>query len=110
MRFFAKDTSVKGEIVLTVLQRATPLPNWPSGGFVIPADRPSRTGIAAGLGLLLGLALALILEQIFARLRTRDEVRKSFKLPVLAEVPRLGKSSRGQIMVTRGDEPLHAIE
>ena len=104
VRFFAKDGAVKGQIVLTVLQRATPLPNWPSGGFVIPSDRPSRTGIAAGLGLLLGLALALILEQIFARLRTRDEVKKVFKLPVLAEVPRIGKNSRGQIMVSQ--EPL----
>lgn len=104
IRFFEKDKTVKGEIVLTMLQRATPLPNWPSGGFVIPADRPSRTGIAAGLGLLLGLALALILEQIFARLRSRDEVGKAFKFPVLAEVPRLSKSSRGQIMVMH--EPL----
>lgn len=105
VRFFAKDKRVKGQVVLTVLQKGTPLPNWPTAGFVIPADRPSRTAIAASLGLLMGLALALILEQIFARLRSRDEVVKTMRLPVLAEVPRLGKRARGgQIMVR--EEPL----
>lgn len=106
VRFFDRDRSVRRQVSLTILQEGTPLPNWPDAGFVIPADRPTRTAIAAGLGLLLGLALALILEQIFARLRSRDEVVKTMRLPVLAEVPRLGKRARTKSPIMVAADPL----
>jgi len=106
VRFFDRDRTVRRQVVLTVLQEGTPLPNWPDAGFVIPADRPTRTAIAAGLGLLLGLALALILEQIFARLRSRDEVVKTMRLPVLAEVPKLGKRARAKTPIIVAADPL----
>ena len=61
-------------------------------------DSPARpkptlyTLIALMLGLAVGLGLAFLRERLDTRLRTLDEIESSFDLPVLARVPRRGKS------------------
>ncbi|WP_203568226.1 polysaccharide biosynthesis tyrosine autokinase [Aestuariimicrobium ganziense] len=84
-----------------VLQRATPVAETPSGGFVVPPGRLPRTLIAAALGLLLGAALALIVDHLDSRLRTRDQVHKVLRMPVIAEVPKL--------LRTRKNSPLPVV-
>ena len=48
--------------------------------------------LASILGLAVGLALAFLRETLDRRLRTLEEIESSFDLPVLARVPRRGKS------------------
>ena len=104
--FFNEDRPETGNTALSVWQQATPIPNDPGGGFVVPPNRGLRTGLAALVGLLLGLGLALLLDRLDSRLRTRSEVHKALRMPVIAEVPRLplGKSAKDQIEFLR--EPL----
>lgn len=58
---------------------------------IVPASRPIRVGLAAGIALLLGLAVALVVDQFDTRIRTRRQAERRFGLPVLAEVPSLSK-------------------
>lgn len=103
--FFDEARPETGSTALSVWQRATPIPSDPGGGFVVPPNRGLRTGLAALVGLLLGLGLALLLDRLDSRLRTRSEVHKALRMPVIAEVPRLrGRAGVGQIEVVR--EPL----
>jgi polysaccharide biosynthesis transport protein len=48
--------------------------------------------IASLLGLAVGLGLAFLREQLDSRLRTAEEIEQTFGMPVLARVPRRGKS------------------
>lgn len=50
------------------------------------------TLLAAILGLVAGLALAFLRERLDTRLRTLDEIESHFDFPVLARVPRRGKT------------------
>jgi len=50
--------------------------------------------VAAILGLALGLALALLREKLDRRLRTPEDVEAHFDVPVLARIPRRGRSER----------------
>ena len=50
--------------------------------------------VAAILGLGLGLALALLRERLDRRLRTPEDVEAHFDVPVLARIPRRGRSER----------------
>ena len=50
--------------------------------------------VAAILGLALGLALALLRERLDRRLRTPEDVEAHFDVPVLARIPRRGRSER----------------
>ncbi|HQV92261.1 MAG TPA: protein tyrosine kinase, partial [Phycicoccus sp.] len=86
-----------GDVRLSVLEEATPIPNASSrGGFVIPPGRGPRTAIAAALGLLVGLALALVLDRLDSRLRTREEIHTALRMPIIAEIPRLSRAQRGR--------------
>lgn len=100
-----------GEPDLQILQRATPLPNRPTGGAgVIPPGRGMRTALGAAIGLLLGLALAIVLDHLDTRLRTREEIHEATGLPVVAEIPKLSRSERkaGKILVRDAPLGLHA--
>ena len=50
--------------------------------------------VAAILGLALGLALALLRERLDRRLRTPEDVEAHFDVPVLARIPRRGRSEQ----------------
>jgi capsular exopolysaccharide synthesis family protein len=72
------------------LQQALPeLASAVGGGFSAPSSRPARTGIAVVLGLVLGLAAVLTAERLDTRLTSREAVQEGFRLPVVAEVPRV---------------------
>ena len=90
--YFGESDSGVGDATVSVLQEASPIPNNPGGGFVVPPSRPARTAIAAVLGLMLGLALALVLHHLDSRLRTRDEVHEALRVPIVAEVPMLSRA------------------
>lgn len=50
------------------------------------------TLVAGVLGLALGLGLAFLLDRLDRRLRTSDDVEAQFDVPILARVPRRGRS------------------
>ena len=50
--------------------------------------------VAAILGGALGLALAFLRERLDKRLRTPEEVEEQFDVPILARIPRFGRSDR----------------
>lgn len=66
-----------------------------------PAPRPANparpkptlyTLLASLFGLAVGLGLAFLREQLDSRLRTFEEIEGAFDVPILARVPRRGKS------------------
>ena len=72
---------------IITLADAAPKPSTPS--------RPRPTLyvlVAAVLGLALGLAVAFLRDRIDRRLRTAEDVEGQFDIPVLARVPRKGRS------------------
>ena len=75
------------------IQDAAALPQAASG-FHPPRTRTSRLLFALILGLLTGVALVLLLERVDTRIRTKDEAELQFGLPVLAEIPRMGRVGR----------------
>lgn len=91
---------------VTVLQDATPIPNTPTGGAVVPPSRTARTALAAIVGLLLGLALAIVLDHLDGRLRTRNQIGQATGLPIIAEVPKLGRKQRDSGSIVVRDAPL----
>ena len=105
--FFKRPRSGTGAASVSVLQRATPIPDQNGGGFVVPPSRPLRTVLAGLIGLLLGFALALVLQRVDSRLRTRDDVHAALRLPIIAEVPRLARGQQRQGIITVADDPLN---
>lgn len=101
VRFYEGD---RDGVRVSILQRATSMAVAPSGGFIVPPGKLPRSLIAGALGLLFGLALALIVNQLDSRLRTRDQVHKTLRMPVIAEVPRLSRKKTGGLTVL--EEPL----
>jgi capsular exopolysaccharide synthesis family protein len=71
---------------LTVLQEAVPFPVETAAKK--PEDPVRKAGMGVAGGMLAGLGLALGVEQFNRRVRSRDDARSGFGLPVLAEVPR----------------------
>lgn len=104
--FFSEERPGTGKANISILQVATPIPNATSGGFVVPPSRLARTMLAAGLGLLLGLALALVLDRLDSRMRSREAVADALALPIVAEVPRIGRAQRHQRTIGVSEEPL----
>lgn len=106
VRYFDEGHVGTGNTALTVVQRATPIPNENRAFLTIPGSRPIRAGLAALLGLLIGFAIALVLDRLDSRLRTRQEVHDAIRMPVIAQVPRLRRADRiaGKLAVV--EEPL----
>ena len=65
-----------------------------AGGISAPNDRRARALLAGVLGLVLGFGVALAVDRLDARLRERDEAEEAFGLPVLGEIPRVGRRAR----------------
>lgn len=103
--FFESDPAGVGQVRLSVLQEATPIPVVASGGFTLPPSRALRTSFAALLGLLIGFGLALVLHQLDSRLRSRDEVYEALRMPVVAEIPKLGRGDRESTRILVADQP-----
>jgi capsular exopolysaccharide synthesis family protein len=71
---------------LQIIQDATARPVTYQG-FQPPQSGPSRMILAGILGLLAGAGIALLLERIDTRIRTKKDAERTFKLPVLSEIP-----------------------
>jgi capsular exopolysaccharide synthesis family protein len=99
---------------LSVVQRARAGPIQVDAGFLTSMSPATRTIVGGALGLLAGLALVLVLERLDGRIRTRAEAERSFRLPVLAEIPPVPRRSRRAIVedggrVSPGVEPFHLL-
>lgn len=90
---------------LAILQRGIPVAEAHQG-TLIPPGRLERTGLAAGLGLLLGMAIALVLNRLDSRMRSREEIQEALGLPIIAEVPRLARGQRSGAGTLVVSEPL----
>ena len=94
---------------LDTLEEAVPIPILATGSPV-PTSSRGRLGMAAAIGLLLGVGLALAVDRLDNRVRTRQDVERSTGLPVVAEIPRLGKDHRGSTIVTSASPGSGAAE
>lgn len=91
---------------LDLLQKAEPIPVASSGpSFSAPKSPTTRTGLGALIGLLLGIAGALIAERFDTRLRSRNTVERSFRMPVVTEIPRLRKRAGGRYAIAASAQP-----
>lgn len=94
VEYFKTNPSGATNIDLSILQRATPVADpVKAAGFVIPPGRIPRAGLAAAVGLLLGLALAFAIDRIDSRLRTTRDLEAALGLPIIGDVPKLGRIS-----------------
>lgn len=105
VRFFQGNNPATVGTTLTILQRATALPDKGKGSLVPPGRIP-RTALAAGLGLLLGLILALLVERVDSRLRSREDIQRALGLPIIAEVPKLARKLRERAGTVVASQPL----
>ncbi|MFN8024859.1 MAG: division plane positioning ATPase MipZ [Acidimicrobiia bacterium] len=74
----------------------------------------ARGLFGALLGFLAGVGLALLLERLNRRIRTHEDAEEAFNLPVLAEVPRVGRSEQTEIVsavapLSRAAEAFRAV-
>jgi len=75
----------------TTLADSAPVPGSPA------RPRPKLyTAVAGILGLALGLGLAFMRERLDRRLRTLEDVETQFDIPVLARIPRRGRTEYSQ--------------
>jgi capsular exopolysaccharide synthesis family protein len=105
VKYFRKNQSTTTPR-LTVLQRATAIPNLAGNAVVLPPSRGLRAALGGTLGLLLGFALALVLAHLDSRLRTREEVYAAMRTPVVAEIPKLKRAARKRREITVLTAPL----
>ncbi|HEX5585856.1 MAG TPA: hypothetical protein VFZ17_00975, partial [Acidimicrobiia bacterium] len=76
-----------------------------SSAFEGPVSRGVLGGI---LGLFAGFGLALLAERLDRRIRTRQAAEEAFRLPVLAEVPKLDSKEQGAFGIAAHDAPMSA--
>jgi Mrp family chromosome partitioning ATPase len=65
-----------------------------ASGISPPDDRRARALLAGALGLVLGFGVAIVVDRLDPRLRERAEVEEALGLPVLGEIPRVGRRAR----------------
>lgn len=65
----------------------------------------ARTVVGLALGLLLGGALALVLEHFDTRPRDRSAAQRAYRLPVLAEIPKVRHSERRDFALITASQP-----
>jgi capsular exopolysaccharide synthesis family protein len=82
---------------LSILQLASAAP-IEGNQLLGPLSMAGRLAVGGALGLLAGLGLALVLERFDRRIRTRAGAERSFRLPVLAEIPSLRRRERRAIV------------
>jgi capsular exopolysaccharide synthesis family protein len=89
---YARANLAESTQATTTLADRAPVPGSPA--------RPRPTlyvAVAAILGLALGLGLAFARERLDRRLRTFEDVEALFDVPVLARIPRRGRSQYSQV-------------
>ena len=64
----------------------------------VVAERPARSGVLGGFGLLFGAMVVLGLDRVDHRVRSKHGVEESLGLPVLAEVPPPPRSMGRQLL------------
>lgn len=67
--------------------------------------RPGLALVGLVVGLILGAALALLLERFDTTIRDRTDVHRAYRLPVLAEIPRVRRAMRRSPTVILRTEP-----
>jgi capsular exopolysaccharide synthesis family protein len=88
---YAQDNLAETTQATTTLADSAPIPSAPA------RPRPRLYVAVAGiLGLALGLGLAFLRERLDRRLRTLEDVETQFDVPVLARIPRRGRSQYSQ--------------
>ena len=92
---------------LRIIQRAVPVP-LPETGFQAPRTQTGRLLLAGILGLFAGIVLALVLERSDRSIRTKSDAERTFALPVLAEIPRMPRSERAEIVTAAHPSSLQA--
>ncbi|MGY1739555.1 MULTISPECIES: nucleotide-binding protein [unclassified Blastococcus] len=110
------------ETVTEVERRAAPFPAWVEllgRGNPVPADDGSvlegptsqsgRLVLGIVVGLVLGGALALVLERFDTSVRDRIDVQRAYRVPVLAEIPRLSRAKRSAHHVIVTARPSSAV-
>jgi capsular exopolysaccharide synthesis family protein len=90
-----------------ILERAEGVPV--SSGLSLPDNTALRLALTGLIGLVIGCAIALALEGIDTRIRDRDQAERAFGLPVIAEIPAMPRSYRGQL-VSSSDRSLPFVE
>ncbi|WP_431677605.1 tyrosine-protein kinase family protein [Kitasatospora sp. KL5] len=78
------------------------------GSLLTSPSRGMRLSLAVVLGLSLGVVAALMLSRMDTRLRTRNTTEEAFNLPVIGEIPQLGRRLRRlrePLVVARPSDP-----
>jgi capsular exopolysaccharide synthesis family protein len=89
---------------LIIVQKAS-AQELAQGGFQPPSSRSGRIVFAAILGLIAGVGIVLLMERIDTRIQTREEAERHFGLPVLAEIPSVGRGRRAIATVSEPTSP-----
>jgi Mrp family chromosome partitioning ATPase/capsular polysaccharide biosynthesis protein len=71
-----------------------------------PKSQGGRLLLGLVVGVILGSALALVLERFDTSVRDRTGVQRAYRVPVLAEVPRLPRALRGAHSVILRTHPM----
>jgi capsular exopolysaccharide synthesis family protein len=88
------------DVGLRTLQAGVAVPVDPEG-FQPPTTPGPRLLLATLMGLLLGIALAFVVDRADTTIRSRADAESAYAVPVIAEIPRLGRrANRKRALVT----------
>jgi len=77
----------------------------PSSRTPIPDGPITRGALGFGGGLAAALGFVVLTERLDSRLRSKEDVESTLDVPVLAEIPPLGRSGRKETSIISVDEP-----
>lgn len=90
-------SSERQPIGLDIIQEAVARPTTTTG-FQPPRSPMARLIVAGIVGLLLGAGLALVIERVRPKIRTRDAAEQHYSASVIAEIPRIPRLERGELV------------
>lgn len=77
-------------------------------GETLPLDYGARMTLGVLLGAMLGIGLAFVLQRFDTKIYNRKDAEQAFRLPVLAEIPKLPRRYRNSDAVITNEEPAAA--
>ncbi len=77
-------------------------------GETLPLDYGARMTLGVLLGAILGVGLAFVLQRFDTKIYNRKDAEQAFRLPVLAEIPKLPRRYRNSDAVITKEEPAAA--